>query len=139
MRAVFMGMVLALGLSFWREPDLLNMLGFAGLGMLANRSRFRSTEEQRRRPLPNEGESDATCGDAAPGAARRFRDAFRAILILLLQVPLEPRVRAVLLVEMAGIEPASFGTSPGLLRAQPALAFLSPGVPAGTVIVNDTV
>jgi len=25
------------------------------------------------------------------------------------------------LVEVAGIEPASFGTSPGLLRAQPAL------------------
>ncbi len=34
-------------------------------------------------------------------------------------------------VEVAGIEPASFGTSPGLLRAQPALAFLSPGVHAG--------
>ena len=36
-----------------------------------------------------------------------------------------------IVVEVAGIEPASFGTSPGLLRAQPALAFLSPGVPAG--------
>jgi len=35
------------------------------------------------------------------------------------------------MVEVAGIEPASFGTSPGLLRAQPALAFLSPGVHAG--------
>src|SRR5213078_4721946 len=35
MRAVFMGILIALGLSFWREPDLLNMLGFAGLGMLA--------------------------------------------------------------------------------------------------------
>src|SRR5262249_35127980 len=34
-------------------------------------------------------------------------------------------------VEVAGIEPASFGTSPGLLRAEPALAFLSPGVHAG--------
>src|ERR1022692_305194 len=35
------------------------------------------------------------------------------------------------LLEVAGIEPASFSTSPGLLRAQPALAFLSPGVHAG--------
>ena len=34
-------------------------------------------------------------------------------------------------VEVAGIEPASFGTSPGLLRAEPALVFLSPGVHAG--------
>jgi hypothetical protein len=31
-------------------------------------------------------------------------------------------------VEVAGIEPASFGTSPGLLRAQPALAFSAPAV-----------
>ena len=34
-------------------------------------------------------------------------------------------------VEVAGIEPASFRTSPGLLRAQPALLFLSPGGHAG--------
>src|SRR6185437_10741804 len=34
-------------------------------------------------------------------------------------------------VEVAGIEPASFSASPGLLRAQPALDFLSPGVHAG--------
>src|SRR5215471_1674819 len=33
-----------------------------------------------------------------------------------------------LLVEVAGIEPASFGTSPGLLRAQPALLFSAPAV-----------
>jgi hypothetical protein len=32
------------------------------------------------------------------------------------------------LVEVAGIEPASFGTSPGLLRAQPALLFSAPAV-----------
>jgi len=30
--------------------------------------------------------------------------------------------------EVAGIEPASFGTSPGLLRAQPALLFSAPAV-----------
>ena len=34
-------------------------------------------------------------------------------------------------VEVAGVEPASFSTSPGLLRAQPALLFLSPGGHAG--------
>jgi hypothetical protein len=33
-----------------------------------------------------------------------------------------------LLVEVAGIEPASFGTSPGLLRAQPAVVFSAPAV-----------
>src|SRR5262249_11697967 len=32
------------------------------------------------------------------------------------------------LVEVAGIEPASFSTSPGLLRAQPALLFSAPAV-----------
>src|SRR2546423_12520864 len=32
------------------------------------------------------------------------------------------------LVEVAGIEPASFGTSPGLLRAQPASLFSAPAV-----------
>ena len=32
------------------------------------------------------------------------------------------------MVEVAGIEPASFGTSPGLLRAQPALLFSAPAV-----------
>ena len=31
-------------------------------------------------------------------------------------------------VEVAGIEPASFSTSPGLLRAQPASLFSAPGV-----------
>ena len=31
-------------------------------------------------------------------------------------------------VEVAGIEPASFGTSPGLLRAQPAVVFSAPAV-----------
>ena len=35
------------------------------------------------------------------------------------------------LVEVAGIEPASYGTDPGLLRAQPANDFLSPGEQAG--------
>jgi len=34
-------------------------------------------------------------------------------------------------VEVAGIEPASFGTKTGLLRAQPAWRFLSPGAHAG--------
>lgn len=32
------------------------------------------------------------------------------------------------MVEVAGVEPASFGTSPGLLRAQPALLFSAPAV-----------
>jgi predicted short-subunit dehydrogenase-like oxidoreductase (DUF2520 family) len=32
------------------------------------------------------------------------------------------------LVEVAGIEPASFSTSPGLLRAQPAVFFSAPAV-----------
>jgi hypothetical protein len=32
------------------------------------------------------------------------------------------------IVEVAGIEPASFGTSPGLLRAQPASFFSAPAV-----------
>src|SRR5262245_39629730 len=32
------------------------------------------------------------------------------------------------LVEVAGIEPASFSTSPGLLRAQPAVVFSAPAV-----------
>jgi hypothetical protein len=32
------------------------------------------------------------------------------------------------MVEVAGIEPASFSTSPGLLRAQPALLFSAPAV-----------
>ncbi len=36
-----------------------------------------------------------------------------------------------LLVEVAGIEPASAGGEPVLLRAQPAVAFLSPGDPTG--------
>jgi len=31
-------------------------------------------------------------------------------------------------VEVAGIEPASFSTSPGLLRAQPAVCFSAPAV-----------
>jgi Resolvase, N terminal domain/Recombinase len=35
------------------------------------------------------------------------------------------------LVEVAGIEPASADVEPGLLRAQPAVAFLSPGDPTG--------
>jgi hypothetical protein len=35
------------------------------------------------------------------------------------------------MVEVAGIEPASFGISSGLLRAQPASAFLGPGDHAG--------
>jgi len=30
--------------------------------------------------------------------------------------------------EVAGIEPASFSTSPGLLRAQPAVVFSAPAV-----------
>ena len=34
-------------------------------------------------------------------------------------------------VEVAGIEPASFGTKTGLLRAQPAWRFLGPGAHAG--------
>jgi len=34
-------------------------------------------------------------------------------------------------VEVAGIEPASFGRKPVLLRAQPAVGFLSPGSHAG--------
>ena len=35
------------------------------------------------------------------------------------------------IVEVPGIEPGSFSTSPGLLRAQPAFVFLSPGDHAG--------
>jgi hypothetical protein len=31
-------------------------------------------------------------------------------------------------VEVAGIEPASFGAEPGLLRAQPAVSFSAPAV-----------
>jgi len=31
-------------------------------------------------------------------------------------------------VEVAGIEPASFSTSPGLLRAQPAVFFSAPAI-----------
>jgi len=32
------------------------------------------------------------------------------------------------MVEVAGIEPASFGVDPGLLRAQPAVLFSAPAV-----------
>ena len=39
--------------------------------------------------------------------------------------------RSSIVVEVAGIEPASVGAEPGLLRAQPAVAFLSPGDLAG--------
>jgi len=35
------------------------------------------------------------------------------------------------MVEVAGIEPASFGTVTGLLRAHPAIDFLGPGSHAG--------
>src|SRR5689334_21122486 len=35
------------------------------------------------------------------------------------------------MVEVAGIEPASASAEPGLLRAQPATALLSPGAPTG--------
>ena len=43
------------------------------------------------------------------------------------EVPVGPYV----LVEVAGIEPASFGEELGLLRVQPAWRFLSPGAHAG--------
>jgi hypothetical protein len=41
------------------------------------------------------------------------------------------------LVEVAGIEPASFGTKAGLLRAQPACRFLSPTGPAGEPVTGS--
>jgi len=45
----------------------------------------------------------------------------------------DPPIRFVfgVTVEVAGIEPASADVEPGLLRAQPAVAFLSPGAPTG--------
>jgi len=41
-----------------------------------------------------------------------------------------------LVVEVAGIEPASFGTKPGLLRAQPANEFLSPSSHTGKLLTG---
>jgi len=40
-------------------------------------------------------------------------------------------------VEVAGIEPASFGTEPGLLRAHPAIAFLSPSSYTGKPLTGS--
>ena len=40
------------------------------------------------------------------------------------------------LVEVAGIEPASFGAEPGLLRAQPTCAFLGPSSHAGKLLTG---
>jgi hypothetical protein len=39
-------------------------------------------------------------------------------------------------VEVAGIEPASFGAEPGLLRAQPACAFLGPSSQTGKLLTG---
>src|SRR6187200_3199264 len=39
-------------------------------------------------------------------------------------------------VEVAGIEPASFGADPGLLRAQPTCAFLGPSSHAGKLLTG---
>src|SRR6266852_9357286 len=76
---------------------------------------------------PATGAPDTTAPPAAASGSTPTRLLRRARQL----TPLgqEPGFRALNnLVEVAGIEPASFRTSPGLLRAQPAVLFSAPAV-----------